>query len=126
MIPVVIALQTIAAFNLACSGTLRTGPVGLALPDQQSEPITVTYRINADDRRWCSDACETTEPIAAITQGLILLRDRREGSRSHTITITPSNVRFVDTLIEGGQATLRSGQCEPRDFTGFPAAPRRP
>ena len=126
MIPVAIALQTIAAFNLACAGTLRTGPIGLALPEQEGEPFTITYRINADDRRWCSDECETVEPIAAIVQGLILLRDRHEASGSHTITITPANARFVDTLIEGNRATLRSGQCEPRDFTGFPQPRRQP
>jgi hypothetical protein len=113
-------LPAIAAFNLICSGTMRTGPVGLALPERGGEPFTITYRIDLDARRWCSDACEETEPLASVFEGQILLRDRHEPDGSNVVTIIPAIGRFTDTMIQGDNATLRSGTCRPETFTGFP------
>jgi hypothetical protein len=115
-----VPLQIAAAFNLICSGTMRSGPVGLALPEQDGEPFTITYRIDLDARRWCSDACASVEPLASIVEGQILLRDQHAGEGSEVITIIPALRRFTDTAIEGNTATLRSGRCEPAPFTGFP------
>jgi len=114
------ALPVALAFNLICSGTLRSGPVGLALPEQDGERFTIVYRIDLDARRWCSDACEAVEPLAAIVEGHILLRDRHDPGGSSVVTVVPEWGRFTDTLIEGSTATLRSGTCEPHPFTGFP------
>jgi len=114
------ALPVIAAFNLICSGTLRSGPVGLALPERDGEPFTITYRIDLDARRWCSDACDAVEPLASIIEGQILLRERHDPAGSNVVTIFPAQRRFTDTLIEGNTATLRSGTCAPEPFTGFP------
>ena len=114
------ALPIIAAFDLVCSGTLRSGPVGLALPEQGGEPFTITYRIDLDARRWCSDACETVEPLASIVEGQILLRERHDPTGSNVVTIFPAQGRFTDTTVEGNTATLRSGSCQPEPFTGFP------
>ena len=114
------ALPVIAAFNLICSGTLRSGPVGVALPEQEGEPFTIVYRIDLDARRWCSDACEAVEPLASIVEGHILLRDRHDPDGSDVVTIIPEWGRFTDTRIEGNTATLRSGTCVPQRFTGFP------
>ena len=114
------ALPVIAAFNLACSGMLRSGPVGLALPERDGEPFTITYRIDLDSRRWCSGACDTIEPLASVVEGQILLRERHESGGSNVVTIFPAQRRFTDTMIEGNTATLRSGTCQPEPFTGFP------
>jgi hypothetical protein len=114
------ALQVAITFNLICSGTLRSGPVGLALPEQDGEPFTITYRIDLDARRWCSDACDEVEPLASIVDGQILLRDRHDPDGSSVVTIFPAARRFTDTRIEGDRATLRSGSCEAEPFTGFP------
>jgi len=113
-------LQIALAFNLVCSGTMRTGPVGLALPEEAGEPFSITYRIDLDARRWCSDACETVESLAGIVEGQILLRDLHAADGSNVVTIFPARVRFTDTLIEGDRATLRSGTCRPEPFSGFP------
>ena len=113
------ALQFAAAFNLVCSGTLRSGPLGQALPEEGGEPFTITYRIDLDGRSWCSGACETTEPLADVIGGQILLRDRHHPGGSDVITITPATGRFTDTRIDGNTATLRSGTCEAAPFTGF-------
>jgi hypothetical protein len=113
-------LQIALAFDLICSGTLRSGPVGLALPEQAGEPFTISYRIDLDARRWCSEACAETEPLASIFEDQILLRDRHDQDGSNVVTIFPAARRFTDTLIEGNRATLRSGTCTPARFSGFP------
>jgi len=113
------ALQAIAAFNLICSGTVRTGTLGQALPEQGGEPFSITYRIDLEGRSWCSDACETTEPLAAVAGGQIVLRERHHPAGSSVVIFTPAERRFTDTRIEGDTATLRSGTCEPAPFTGF-------
>lgn len=114
------ALPIVAAFDLICSGTMRTGPIGLALPEQNGEPFTITYRIDLDARLWCTDSCTATEPLAQIVEGQILLRDRHDADGSNVVTIFPAMRRFTDTAIAGNTATLRSGACEPAPFSGFP------
>ena len=114
------ALPVALAFNLICSGTMRSGPIGLALPEQDGEPFTITYRIDVDGRRWCSDECGDVEPLAEIAEGQIVLRDRHDPDGSDVVTIFPAQRRFTDTSILGNVATLRSGTCDPEPFTGFP------
>ena len=46
------ALQVAAAFNLVCTGTARTGPLGLALPEAGGTPFAITYRIDLDGNSW--------------------------------------------------------------------------
>lgn len=116
------AVQLSLAFNLICSGTMRTGPVGLALPEQDGEPFTITYRIDVDGRRWCSDDCTEIEQLDSIFEGQIVLRDQHDDEGSDVVTIFPAARRFTDTEIEGSVATLRSGTCEPTPFTGFPTS----
>jgi hypothetical protein len=114
------ALQIGLAFNLVCSGTMRSGPVGLALPEQDGAPFTITYRIDLDAGRWCSDDCGDVEQLASIVGGQILLRDRHDPDGSNVLTIFPAQRRFTDTIIAGNVATLRSGTCDAEPFTGFP------
>lgn len=114
------ALQAIAAFNLACSGTMRSGPLGLALPESEGEPFTIVYRIDLDAGRWCSGACDEVESLASVAGGEIVLRDRHDPAGSSVVRFLPGSRRFTDTVIEGNTATLRSGVCEPAAFTGFP------
>lgn len=114
------ALQMVAAFNLVCSGTLRTGPLGLALPESDGTPFAVTYRIDLDRNRWCSDACDAIEPVAFVLDGQIVLRELYNPAGSNVVTIHPATRRFTDTTIAGDTATLRSGVCVAGAFTGFP------
>jgi hypothetical protein len=120
MMSLALAMQAIAAFNLVCSGTLRSGPIGVALPEEGGEPFAITYRIDLSSRLWCSDPCNATEPVAEIVDGAILLRDQHRPSGSHVIVFTPRTGRFADTLNEDDFAVLRSGRCEPAPFEGFP------
>lgn len=114
------ALQTIAAFNLACAGTMRSGPLGLALPEGEGEPFTIVYRIDLDAGRWCSGECDATEPLAAVASGEIVLREQHHPAGSSVVRFIPGTGRFTDTVIAGNTATLRSGTCEIAPFTGFP------
>ena len=116
------AVQLSLAFNLICTGTMRTGPIGLALPEQDGEPFTITYRIDVDGRRWCSDECAEVESLDSIFEGQIVLRDRHDDDGSDVVTIFPAARRFTDTEIQGNTAILRSGTCEPEPFTGFPTS----
>ena len=120
MMSFAVALQAVAALNMVCAGTLRTGPVGLALPESAGEPFEITYRVDMARRTWCTGACESREPIAYEGEGYVVLRDRQRANGSHVITLFPSAARFTDTLIEGDQATLRSGVCLPGGFENVP------
>jgi hypothetical protein len=115
------AFQVIAAFDMICAGTLRTGPVGLALPEEAGQPFSITYRIDVDGGRWCADACTEAETLASVTEGVLVLRERYDADGSSVIMLNPRTGRFSDTFIEGSVAVLRSGTCAPAPFTGFPS-----
>ncbi|HEV2816852.1 MAG TPA: hypothetical protein VGW40_06485 [Allosphingosinicella sp.] len=119
MIPAA-ALPAIAAFNLICTGTLRTGPVGLAMPEASGEPFTITYRVDLASRTWCSGDCAETEPLADVTDTEITLREAYRPTGSHVIIVGRLVGIFADTAIDGTTATLRSGRCAQAAFTGFP------
>jgi hypothetical protein len=114
------ALQAVAAFNLVCTGTVRTGPVGIALPEAGGTPYTITYRVDLAGNQWCSDNCDTTEPLALVTDGEILLREDHRPDGSHVIIVGRHLGLFADTAIAGRTAILRSGTCVQAPFTGFP------
>jgi hypothetical protein len=117
---IAIALEVALAFDLVCSGMVRTGPVGLAMPESSGDPIELTYRIDVDGRMWCSNDCEETERLDSVIEGVILLRDRHLATGSSVIMISPAEGRFSDIRIDGNIATLTSGTCSVAPFTGFP------
>jgi hypothetical protein len=117
---IALALQTLAAFNLICTGTARTGPIGLAMPEAGGEPFAITYRVDLASRTWCSDECAETESLALVTDTEFLLREDHRPNGSHVIIVGRQLGLFADTFINGATATLRSGRCEQAPFTGFP------
>ena len=116
------ALQAALAFNLVCSGTERAGPLGLAVPDSAATPFEISYRVDLDLRRWCSDACAETEAVGDIVLARILLRDRHFPEGSHVIIFDPATGALTDTLNEGDRMVLRHATCRREPFTGFPNA----
>ncbi len=116
------ALQAALAFNLLCTGTERAGPLGVALPESVATPWEVSYRIDLDLRRWCSDACAETEAVGGILFARILLRDRHSAEGSHVIIFDPASGLLTDTLNHGNRMVLRRATCTRADFTGFPNA----
>jgi hypothetical protein len=116
------ALSAALAFNLACTGTEQAGPLGLSMPDRSPTVFTITYRVDMDLRRWCSDACEGTEAIGDVLLGHILLRDRSGPRGRHVIDFDPATGRLTDTLTDGDRQVLRHGTCVREAFSGFPGA----
>lgn len=113
------ALEAALAFNLVCSGMVRTGPLGLVMPEAGGEPIEIIYRVDLDAGLWCSDACTGTERLDTVFEGVIVLRDLHYPAGSSTIMVNPATGRFSDTRVEWSRATLISGTCERAPFTGF-------
>src|SRR4051812_46147634 len=114
------ALQAALAFNLACTGTERAGPLGLALPDSAATPFESSYRIDLELRRWCRDACDQAEALGGVLLARILLRDRHSPEGSHVIIFDPATGALTDTLNEGNRMVLRHATCRRERFTGFP------
>jgi hypothetical protein len=114
------ALQAALAFNLVCTGTERAGPLGLAVPDSAATTFEASYRIDLDQRLWCSDACDETEALGGVVLAQILLRDRHSPEGSHVIIFNPANGLLTDTLNAGDRMVLRRATCTREDFTGFP------
>jgi hypothetical protein len=116
------ALQASLAFNLVCTGTERSGPLGLALPESAATTFEISYRIDLDARRWCRDACAEVEELGGVVLAQILLRDRHSPEGSHVIIFNPASGRLTDTLNHGSRMVLRHATCVREDFTGFPDA----
>ena len=112
-------LEAALAFNLVCSGMTRTGPLGLAMPEADGDPVEIVYRMDLDARLWCSGACEATERLDSIVDGTIVLRDLHYPAGSSVIMVMPALGRFTDTRVEWSNATLISGACRRAPFTGF-------
>jgi hypothetical protein len=115
-------MQAALAFNLACTGTERAGPLGLAIPDRAATPFEISYRVDLDLRRWCSDACGETEELGGIVLARILLRDRHFPEGSHVIIFDPATGALTDTLNDGNRMVLRHATCRREPFAGFPDA----
>lgn len=118
----VAALQAALAFNLVCTGTERAGPLGFAVPESAATPFEISYRIDLDLRRWCSDACAGTEELGGVVLARIMLRDRHSPEGSHVIIFDPATGRLTDTLNHNDRMVLRHATCTRADFTGFPNA----
>jgi hypothetical protein len=114
------ALHAALAFNLVCTGTERTGPLGLAIPEHHAVPFEISYRVDLDLRRWCSDACAEVEALGDVVLARILLRDRHWPEGSHVIIFDPATGRLTDTLNQGNRMVLRHASCTRAAFTGFP------
>ena len=115
------ALQAALAFNLTCAGTERAGPLGLSVPDSAVTRFEISYRIDLDLGRWCSDSCGETEVLGGVVLARIMLRDRHGPEGSHVITFDPATGRLTDTLNHGDRMVLRQAECRRVPFTGFPS-----
>lgn len=93
----------------------------------KAQKVQVRYRIDLASGEWCAGECKVVMKIAEVTSGLITLErserrlPRDEESRTeinratgewHTYAFNPG----LDVL-----PLIRDGNCEPADFSGFPA-----
>lgn len=108
-------------FDLRCEGVATT--------DGQQRPWADTIRIDLAGERWCWDACERTYRIHEIAPDRLLLEQRHDRttvveSRAR-LEIDRTTGQLTDWRTSIGLVTFemrKVAQCEPREFSGFPAA----
>ena len=113
-------LQTVAAFNLVCSGT--TGTIDMErpfAPMADPNPVSITYRIDLQEGRWCSNDCTSTKPIYQVTSTQIVL-EYSEDAPDHFHWLERETGRFVNRLTLFPRMLMTRGECTRSDFTGFP------
>ena len=118
------AVQGLMAFNLICTGTTYIGATRLdALKKENQLPYAQTFRIDLNERRWCSGKCETTSPIYNIGATTIMLKleQDKEANTESFISINREDGKVLDRTIVDTMLIMNTGQCERAPFTGFPA-----
>lgn len=118
------ALQTVAAFNLVCTGTYQHVPVAsLPMPPPAGgTPFTIIYRVDLESRRYCADTCTTTEALASVTDTMITFRLYPLGNEASgdVSSVNRETGMYTSVLIIGSGAIVSQGTCERAPFTGFP------
>lgn len=117
----------IAAFNLACSGTMTT----TTLSGKDSKAYENIYRIDLGEMKWCEGECKALHDIAAAQPTFIRLVDTKEDTPSRNVmdldTIDRESGKHTATYIAKTYGrygymimTTYDGQCERQPFSGFP------
>lgn len=102
-------------FDLICKGRQRI------LPSNHWRPYEVRYRVDLAQMIYCRFDCKSTESVAAADAARITFQVPASASRSAYI------VHYVDRAdghwkyYVGGDSDAE-GACEPKPFSGFPAA----
>lgn len=121
--------QTPTAFNLTCSGTLRTQTIeGI-----REEPYRTVYRIDLARNKYCEEDCRALHDIANVGPTAIQLEEsdvdtpRRRSHTSNLINRETGEHRAMGAsgLRESIIILNWQGTCERSDFTGFPTFPTR-
>lgn len=118
-----LALQLVAAFNLVCTGTERSGPVGggLLASVRESTPFVTTFRIDLERGQYCSGHCTGTIPLHSVSDTEITLHQQLTETQSgRNAGINRETGLYRDVFILGNHMWVRQGQCERVPFTGFP------
>jgi hypothetical protein len=122
--PVSLLVQSLIAFNLACTGSSVSVHGGRI--HGELRPMSVVFRIDLDANRFCSDVCAETQPIASVTYGDIVLQDEIEKVSGEVIyrTVSRESGRYYAQRKTGVGRKLKRvvmvGNCERAPFTGFP------
>lgn len=124
------AAQTVAAFNLVCTGTYTSGQfMGRT---EERRPAAIVFRVDLDSGRWCSGDCTTTASIQRVSETQIVFRQRGDIMHSQSGDMTDEGTivnRENGELLDrerywlGNQMRYRmiTGTCERAPFSGFPA-----
>lgn len=112
-------------FDLVCSGTKRFVAVG----EDRSEPFSMTFHVDLEQRRWCQGSCGAINDIHNVQPALLELRAPVE---IDTVSRRELDSEFIDRetgaykayhSVGRGARTMfwqYDGICEKRPFSGFP------
>lgn len=115
-----------ATFNLICSGTLTTE----SFYSKESKPYRYEYRIDLEQKKWCSEDCKVIREIADVQPTRLVLEPPQD---VNTVTEKKFSSGYIDRetgrhsvfASSGRRADIImlnwEGQCEKAPFTGFPA-----
>jgi hypothetical protein len=115
-----------AAFDLTCTGSLRT--LVPALVKDETKPYTTVYRIDLDAKKWCEADCHAQSDFVEVTPVDLVLEKRTvDTPREHEDTLNSISRETGDHFMhfESGIGPRRialfwRGHCEKSAFTGFP------
>jgi hypothetical protein len=115
-----LAIAAVAAFNLICAGRERVSELedGTFITKSRSE-YRSSYRIDLNNNRWCSGNCTETSTIKSTTVRSIRLVDAKEPLEA-LLDLNRETGEMIYRMRIGNVVTLRMGQCERSEFTGFP------
>jgi len=114
------------AFNLNCSGSLRT--LMPYLLKDETEPYSKTYRIDLDAKKWCDGECKAQFDIAEVTPLAIILQDKnidtpREHQKVRAQISRETGAEYIYANSGVGRMRMTmvwDGRCEKAAFSGFP------
>jgi len=111
--------QTLAAFNLVCTGTLSTigeGPI-------ERNPYSVEFRIDPVAEQFCMNSCLEVEAIHTVRVDGITFRFRVNGTSKTRHFYQHETGKYIgeDTRIspDGNLSVLRDATCKIAPFTGL-------
>jgi hypothetical protein len=106
------------SFNLVCTGTVSTGEGFKS--DKSKTPFSITYRVDLNRDRWCSDRCTSSEPLYGVTNEEIIFRFQKDEDLTIATRVNRESGVYSD-LAKLGPGWIHSfGKCQPAPFTGLP------
>jgi hypothetical protein len=116
-----LALQAVIAFNLVCTGTRTSGPptsfFDVSIPQI---PVSFTYHVDLDGRRYCADHCATTAAIVRVTESQIVFRQERTFLNERIfVWLNRATGHFSSTTLAGETVTTVYAECRRAPFTGI-------
>lgn len=115
------ALQATLAFNLVCSVNSEATSTNPAFPPYTARrDVTVTLRVDLQQRRWCVEECRETMPIVLMTETEIWFHLGPIGTSTGERYVNWESGAYVDNQYWDDRTFRATGRCEPAPFTGFP------
>lgn len=118
-----LALQVATAFDLVCTGTISEVPRALSAPLIDRGRFHIVYRIDLEQRLYCTGECVSTQAIQSVTGSEIRFWSAgyRAALPRGVKSVDRDTGQYRDVLLSGTQALHSNGSCAPAPFTGFPA-----
>lgn len=121
---IALALQVAAAFNLVCAGHYKVELKALSSINMtEGTPFAITYRIDLERGRFCTNDCASTEALANVTETEIVFRGdpvRQDDATGNDTRVNRETGAYASTITLSDEIVLFDGTCRRAPFTGFP------